>query len=429
MPSEDSRLVAAVRERDAAAVGEFLAAGADPDALGEDGLPLICTALAAYDVPVVEVLVAGGADPYRRLPDGSTPLLRAVDGGCVAGVDALIDGTGPVTDAAARAELLDRARQWHGIGTLKELRRRTGDSGSAVHVRVRDAGFHQDYEQFTLGGVTTREGHGEILTALEARFGLRTPFDELAGRALASPGREHADWFGPLFVLSRREDEETWEAAAALRFHEDPVRRLFAAEVLKAVADGSLSAETWPFEQRALEIFLAWAVEERDPAVLVAVLTGLADHDSPEVEAVGLSLLTHPVPGVRCMVPYTLQRSERLLTTAEAQEAVLTLARDSDSDVRAVVCAWLAEYPGRAPEIADALAGLLEHEDQNTRAWAVYGLAQRDDPRCVDGHGLIGPVDLEPWSDTWVLDAVRRYESRLRERPAQDRPRTGHSPV
>ncbi|MFB4425765.1 ankyrin repeat domain-containing protein [Streptomyces sp. QL37] len=119
MPAADSRLAAAVRERDAAAVrerdaaavGELLAAGSDPDALGEDGLPLLCAAVASYGVPVAEALVAGGADPYRRLPDGSTPLRRAVDGGCVAGVDALLDGTGPVIDAAARTELLDRARR------------------------------------------------------------------------------------------------------------------------------------------------------------------------------------------------------------------------------------------------------------------------------------------------------------------------------
>ncbi|MEU9059399.1 ankyrin repeat domain-containing protein [Streptomyces sp. NPDC048430] len=270
MPATDSRLVAAVRERDAAAVGELLAAGSDPDALGEDGWPLLCAAVASYDVPVAEALVAGGADPYRRLPDGSTPLLRAVDGGCVAGVDALIDGTGPVTDAAVRAELLDRARQWHRTGTLAELRRRTGASGPAVRVRVREEGSFQDYEQFTLGGVTVREGHSEILSVLEACFGVRTPFDELLGRALAFPDPEHANWWGAFFVLCRREDDETWGAAAALRSHPDPVRRLFAAQLLKALADGSPFSQTCPYEQRALEIFLPWATQEEDPVVLCA---------------------------------------------------------------------------------------------------------------------------------------------------------------
>lgn len=54
----------------------FLAAGAGPDARGEDGLPVLRVALAASDLPGAEVLVAAGAGPHRRLPDGSTPLLR-----------------------------------------------------------------------------------------------------------------------------------------------------------------------------------------------------------------------------------------------------------------------------------------------------------------------------------------------------------------
>ncbi|MEV8226537.1 HEAT repeat domain-containing protein [Streptomyces sp. NPDC079167] len=413
MSAADSRLAAAVRGRDAAAVGELLAAGSDPDALGEDGLPLLCAAVASYDVPVAEVLVAAGADPYRRLPDGSTPLLRAVDCGLVAGVTALLDGTGPVTEAAVRAELLDRARQWHATGTLAELRRRTGAPGPVVRVRVRDANAFTDYEQFTLGGVTVREGHSEILGELEARFGIRTPFEELLGRALASPGPEHADWWGSFIVLCRRGDDETWGSAAALRSHPDPLRRIFAAQLLKAVA------ETGPYERRALEIFLPWAVEEKDPAVLCAVLNGLTDHDTPEAEAVGLSFLAHPDPDVRCMVPYTLMLSDRLLTTPVALDAVLTLVRDEDADVRRVAGAWLSEYPDNTPEIADALASLLGHEDQMARVWAVHGLAQRDDPRCVAGERLVGPLEREEWPDTWMLDGVRRYEERLRDGSAR----------
>ncbi|MEU9059398.1 hypothetical protein AB0D13_11130 [Streptomyces sp. NPDC048430] len=88
--------------------------------------------------------------------------------------------------------------------------------------------------------------------------------------------------------------------------------------------------------------------------------------------------------------------------------------------MRAVVCDWLAGYPARTPDIADALACLLEHEDRMTRIRAVYGLAERDDPRCVAGYDLIGPVDRELHPDTWELDAVQRYERRLRGRAARN---------
>ncbi|MFJ6854919.1 hypothetical protein ACIQM3_31075 [Streptomyces sp. NPDC091271] len=72
-------------------------------------------------------------------------------------------------DAAAHTELLDLARQWHGTGAEAGLRDRTGASEPVVRVQVRDENYFQDYEQFTLGGVTVREGHGEILTGGMAR--------------------------------------------------------------------------------------------------------------------------------------------------------------------------------------------------------------------------------------------------------------------
>jgi hypothetical protein len=45
------------------------------------GLPVLCGAVPAYDAPVAEALVEGGADPDRVLPDGTTPLWRAIEGG------------------------------------------------------------------------------------------------------------------------------------------------------------------------------------------------------------------------------------------------------------------------------------------------------------------------------------------------------------
>ncbi|MFB4425767.1 HEAT repeat domain-containing protein [Streptomyces sp. QL37] len=100
---------------------------------------------------------------------------------------------------------------------------------------------------------------------------------------------------------------------------------------------------------------------------------------------------------------------------------MLTPARDEDADVRKAAGAWLAEYPDNTPEIADTLASLLGHEDQMARICAVYGLAMRDDPRCVAGERLTGPLDRVDWPDTWMLDGVRRYEERLRDGTARNR--------
>ncbi|MFC9587896.1 hypothetical protein ACFVJ8_34410 [Streptomyces yangpuensis] len=47
--------------------------------MGDDGLPVLCAAVAAFAYGVAEALVAAGADPDQRLPDGTTPLLRAIE--------------------------------------------------------------------------------------------------------------------------------------------------------------------------------------------------------------------------------------------------------------------------------------------------------------------------------------------------------------
>ncbi|MGC4949197.1 hypothetical protein ACLQ2N_23750 [Streptomyces sp. DT224] len=64
---------------------------------------------------------------------------------------------------------------------------------------------------------------------------------------------------------------------------------------------------------------------------------------------------------------------------------------------------------GRAHRVRDTLWG---EEDQLVRIEAVSGLALADDPRCVEGARLIGPVDRAEWPDTWLLDAATRYEQR-----------------
>ncbi len=85
-----AELVAAVGRGDEQDVRRLLEAGADPDTLAEDGLPVLCGAIAAYEAGVADALVEAGADVTRELADGTTPLTRAVDGGSPAVVKALL---------------------------------------------------------------------------------------------------------------------------------------------------------------------------------------------------------------------------------------------------------------------------------------------------------------------------------------------------
>ncbi|MFG2128584.1 hypothetical protein ACGFNV_12400 [Streptomyces sp. NPDC048751] len=422
-------LVAAVRRGDADAVGELLEAGADPDTLaGPAGLPLLCLAVAAYDEPVAEALLKGGADPLRRLPDGTTPLLRAVDGGSHLLTYALASHRVPLP-APERAELLARARHWTQVGVEAELRRRTGLTGPMTRVRVEDDEVGWWCEQLTLGSLTVRDEHRAVLTSMEAHYGVRAPFDELVARALAHPDRDHVVWSDVVFTLGRRTDEETWQWSRDLLNHPDRTHRLLAADLLLSLILGDVVKGGQPFWDRGREL-VPWAEQEEDPEVLAVLLNAMTHDGAPEIEAVGRSCLSHPDPAVRSLVPDTLLLSEdgRSLVRPESLATVLTLSGDDDPGVRERACHWLAHYRGSEPEVADTLFALTHDAWQPVRICAVSGLAWRDDPRCVEAEHRIGPVAEELRHDERLHD-VWRYQWRRREaEQAADRPDRSTAP-
>ncbi|MEU9573112.1 HEAT repeat domain-containing protein [Streptomyces massasporeus] len=404
------RLVEAVRRKDPDEVRALLDDGADPDTLAE-GLPVLCLAVAAYDTPVAEALLEGGADPLRPLPDGSTPLARAVDGGAHLLVHALATSRIPLS-APARADMLARARRWSEVGAEAELRRITGLTGPIERIRVVDDEIGWWCEQLTLGTTTVRDEHLAILTSMEQRYGIRTPFDELVDRALAHPDRDHVVWSDVVFTLGRRLDEETWQWTRDLLNHPDRLQRLLAAEILLFLILGDPLKGGDPFWERGREL-VPWAEQEEDPEVLAALLNAMTHDSAPEIEAVGLSHLTHPDPRVRALVPDTLEHSGdgRSRVRPEALAMVLTLAGDEDSGVREAACRRLGHHRGSEPEVGDALVALTHDERQEIRIDAVSGLAYRDDPRCVEAEHRIGPVGEELRGDERLLD-VWRYQRR-----------------
>ncbi|MFC7928781.1 hypothetical protein [Streptomyces cinereoruber] len=420
-------LVAAVLDGDECDVRNLLEGGADPEAVDGRGTSVLCLAVAAFKSLVARELVNGGADALRRLDDGSTPLLRAVDSGFVGLVLSLL-GDVTLLDAAARAELLARAREWHERGPVAVLRERTGSPGPVETVRVRDGEWFTEYHEIRLGGTTVRDGHTGVLTLLEQHFGLRPGADELAARACAPDhlDGDHASWWQITSALAERQDDETWEAAAALCAHADPLYRRFGADVVNLLdAWDQESDGPSPFQRRNLELFLDWAAEERHPDVLAEVLAGLGNHEDPRIEPLGLAHLAHLDPKVRLVVPRTLERralgdrGEWAYATPEALDAVLVLTRDPDAAVREVAAHDLASSGDSTPAVGDALAALLDDERWTTRVWAVFGLAGRDDPRCIEGAARVGPVtDYDAWA--WILDAPDRYEERRREREAAE---------
>ncbi|MYW09562.1 hypothetical protein GT034_14520 [Streptomyces sp. SID2563] len=382
-------------------------AGAGPETEDADGVPVLCVAVAAFDGYVADALLDAGADPLRPLPDGSTPLLRAVISGHAGLTAALLRHAADRLTEEDRAELLACARRWCGTGAEAGLRLATGATGPAVRRRVADDFGITAYDLITLGGMSVYDGHCAVLTRLEAVFGLHRPFDVLLARALARADGEHADWTEAVAVLAERSGAEVWDRVLVLRSASDPLRRLLAADLVREL----LALDAEPAERRAADVLPPWASEETDPAVL----RGLTYIDDPAAEELGPAHRAHPDPRVRMVVPSLLHRTRYAYTHPEAWDVLAALARDPDARVRAAVCECLYEFEGREPACADILAGFLGEDDQLVRVKAVSGLALADDPRCVEGARLIGPVDRAEW-DSWLLDAAARYVERRHRR-------------
>ncbi|MFC8277015.1 HEAT repeat domain-containing protein [Streptomyces sp. NPDC057271] len=421
------RLVAAARDGDAEAVRALVEAGADPDARTEDGLPVLCAAVAAYDAETARALVAGGANPDRELPDGTTPLCRAIDGGSPAVFDATL-GQEPRLrlPQTARERLLARARRWHEAGAEAELRRVTGSSAPARTAHVMDDD-ETLVRQVTLAGRTVRDGHSAILTALEWAFRVLTPVDELVARAVADPGadRDHigAGWWAAKWVLNERRSRETFSAVATYRRHPDRAHRRFAVDVLWSVSVFRWSHRN-SYEKETVELLSDWALEEPDADVLTQILNTLNHLDHPGHEELGLRFAGHAHPSVRAEAAYALIDDETPVTTAaraallgltgdpdavvraaagdvlaqkhdlsdEVTGALLALVADRDGDVRRRAAAALATGRDRSPAAAAALWALLDEDDPSLRLEGAFGLARRDDPRTEEAYRRVGTL-------------------------------------
>jgi hypothetical protein len=130
---------------------------------------------------------------------------------------------------------------------------------------------------------------------------------------------------------------------------------------------------------------LAAAVYSCEDPLELPVILALADHDDPQVRqavAAQLPLLADPKPDV-------------VITT------LLRLSRDPYPDVRDWACFALGTQciDVDTPEVRDALAARLTDPDGETRCEALFGLAQRHDPRALSAVST-----ALAQSDVWLME-------------------------
>lgn len=380
----------------------------DPDD-ADDAVAALCAAVAAYDQEAAEALVEAGADPDRVLPDGTTPLLRAVGGGSPAVVGALLwsrdlPEPGERLPEAERVRLLDAARRWYGASAETELRRLTGAAEPAETSTVEEQWARVG--QIALGGLTVRAGHGAVLTTLERVFGIVTPPEELVERGVRHPDPFHVDWAASRSLLGERFAEGARETVTALRGHPSAAHRLFAADWLWSMQQ----ERAYPHHEEDRETLAGWADLETDPVVLEAVLMalGAGEVEHPRLGAIALRHAGHPDPRVRaqaveCLWTGTAAEREALrvlagdpddavrfgavqslLLVGEGEDVdalrgvVRDLVRDPLSPMRHAAADSLAESADRSADAAELLLSLLDADDWLTRMIGAYGLALRD---------------------------------------------------
>ncbi|MFD3923450.1 ankyrin repeat domain-containing protein [Streptomyces sp. NPDC058595] len=468
-----SVLYAAAVSDEPGAVRVLLAAGADPErASGPDGgdLPL-CGAACGGHTEVVLALLAAGARPDRREAYGFTALAWAVGQGHAQTVEALLahgadpalpgpgggapDGEPPLVTAArrgspstvrallrhgadAREEALAEARRWTAPEAVEhELHAEllpmagTGGGDETVVRRIEEDGGVTIVVETLKDGVPVaslerQTGHGAIATVLEESLGIRTPFEELAGRALRCgvPGRD--DWREPVAVLWRRGDEESFEAALAWCASDDPLRRAFAADVLGGLAGvGEAGKLGEPgglrglgdgrrrFAERALVSLRELCGGARTPELIGASVTALgrlgeagewgAADGLPEI----LRHTGHPDAAVRRRVAVALAG----LVPGDHEEgvaALTALSADTDNSVRERATSALAGVDADTPAIRAALAARLTDPVAVTAAEAARGLVVRRDPRAVDALArMLADGSVTGHARGTAADAVR----------------------
>ncbi|GAA1508894.1 hypothetical protein GCM10009730_11260 [Streptomyces albidochromogenes] len=402
-------------------VEALLAAGATPDLREELDFTAMAWAVRQGHADTVEALLEYGADPDLPAPGTEPPLVLAARRGSTETVRALLRH-----GASAVREALDEARRRLGADVEEALRAEllatfadgSGEPGAAppetVTSRIVEDGGETVVVELlrdgrTTAGVEQQTGHAAIATLLEERLGIRTPFEELAGRALSGgdPGRD--EWMEAVAALWRRGDEETFQAAAAWCASGDPLRQAFAADVL---AQLGFEQGDKPFAARALPLLreLAREAGDSDSELAQAAVLALGHHGDPTALPEILRHAGHPEAEVRHRVALSLIG----LVPAghrEGAAALIALSRDPDDEVRDWATLALAGFDADTPEIRQALADRLEDHDPDTAAEAAGGLAARGDARAVDALArLLREEDPEGYAYATALEALEHVK-------------------
>lgn len=188
-------------------------------------------------------------------------------------------------------------------------------------------------------------------------------------------------WWKIVFFLQKRGDRATFEAACALCQDVRPEARHLAADVLAQLGVSATSQH--PFPQEAATVLLETLQAETQPEVLHSLVSALGHFDDARALVPLTRFKTYPSFSVRWSLTLALTALSRYNETL-AVETLIEMTRDADEGIRDWATFGLANTELDTPAIRDAMAARLDDSDAQTRAEALYGLAERRDRRVIE---------------------------------------------
>ncbi|GGN46090.1 hypothetical protein FHR83_008465 [Actinoplanes campanulatus] len=308
-------------------------------AVGEGSALLRAAAAAGHGTRVRELLENGWSDSARN---DTELMLWAADYGAYQVIqDRLEENT--------TKPMLRIARSWVGVDPMTELRRRLGDAGAVVQ---RETVPVDAYDHTASIRATAADGrwaqmqmaHVAIVTYVEEHLGIGASLDELMARALMDRDPNSVNWTQSWHTASSRPDvEATARWATAVLLAPDLHARLYAAELLHALAIGPA-----PCREEILCVLRIRLTAESDVSVLASLiatdlLAKLATDCDGRVRASAVRVLcTHAFDHPVTRRAITVNRDDP--DPHVRPEVLSALARSGD----ATACAELMRLAGEA---------------------------------------------------------------------------------
>ncbi len=227
-------------------------------------------------------------------------------------------------------------------------------------------------------------------------------------------GEDDDAYWELVWLLQKRDPDETWSLLYPLIHHADPRVRALVPDVLRY-----LGGIRRPLSEESISLFERMLRDEPSPQVLESIGHALGDLGAPAAVGMMIPYASHPEPDVRfAVVSAMLPHSD-----PRAIQTLIDLSRDESDRVRDWATFGLGSQVGSVgpehqgeeevdtPALRDALAARLNDPHEDARCEAIVGLAMRRDARVLPvlvqelekGPGLSLILEAARWAASPTL--------------------------